>query len=130
QVTEFIRSLVQSRSNLSSDSFCQILRPTLGILSAIILGGAANYKKTYPSLVKFCLQSPTAECSEEEKHVCINFIGNCLFSQQFIDELLAFMTTPALIHVLESPEPLNESSFPQSLTFQRTLFIELATMPL
>ena len=132
QVTEFIRSLVQSRANLSSGSFCQVLRPTLSILIEIVLGGAANYKKTYPLLVKFCLQSPKAtECSEEEQEIWISFIEKCLFSQEFIDELLNFMTCPSMIKVLDSSSAqVSESSFPKSLTFQRTLFIELSTEPL
>ena len=126
QVTEFIRSLVQSRSKLSSASFCQVLSPTLGILTEIILGGTANYKKTYPLLVKFCLQSPT-ESSEEEKEIWISFIEKCLFSSEFIDELLNFMTSPAMIKALNSFELISEASFPKSLTFQRCLFIELST---
>lgn len=127
QVTEFIHSLVQSRPK----SFCEVLRPTLGILSEIIIGGSANYKKTFPLLVKFCLQiqMESSSTSVEEKGIWIDFIEKCLFSQEFIDELLNFMTCPAMIKILESSEgeDINESSFPKSLTFQRSLFIELAT---
>ena len=54
-----------------------------------------------------------------------------VFSQEFIDELLNFMTCPAMIKVLDSSSAqVSESSFPKSLTFQRTLFIELSTEPL
>lgn len=128
QVTEFIRSLVQSRSNLSSGSFCQVLRPTLAILSEIVLGGSANYKKTYPLLVKFCLQSsPNVESPEEEREIWIGFIEKCLFSEEFIDELLNFMTCPAMIKILDSADQITEASFPKSLTFQRSLFIELTS---
>lgn len=125
QVTEFIRSLVRSQSSLPSKSFLSVLRPTLAILSEIVLGGAANYKKTYPLLVKFSLESA---CSDEEG-IWIDFLKKCLFPQEYIDELLTLLTAPAMLSLLNNGPntlPVNESTFPKSLTFQKTLFIELA----
>lgn len=125
QVTDFIRSLVRVQSNLPPVALTQILCSTLAILSEIVLGGAANYKKTYGLLVKFCLE---AAGSENDKELWIEFIKTCLFSQEFVDELLIFITSPAMIAALNDPKTIiNESTFPKSLTFQKTLFVELAS---
>lgn len=121
QVTDFIRSLLKCQSCLPSRSFSNLLRSTLGILEEIILGGAANYKKTYPLLVKFCLESAQ---SSDSIDIWMNFIEKCLFSQEYIDELLKFLSNLSVLN--ESTAVVNESTFPKSASFQKALLIELA----
>lgn len=121
QVTDFVRSLVKckERESLPSESFKQILSPTLNILSEIVLGGSANYKKTYPLLVKFCIESAGGNLTDEIE-IWIEFIKKCLFPTEFHDELLTFLQ-------LVPSDKSKTLDFPKSLTFQKGLFIELAT---
>ena len=121
QVTEFVRSLVKCKKG---HVFNQVLRPTLIILSEIILGGGANYKKTYPLLVKFCIESASFE-----EEIWIEFMKKCLFFEEFHEELLTFLTSPLMINSLKIKEDNNEIllNLPKSVTFQKALFIELAT---
>jgi hypothetical protein len=119
QVTDFVRSLVKCKESLPSESFKQILSPSLNILSEIVLGGSANYKKTYPLLVKFCIESAGGNLADEIE-IWIEFIKKCLFPTEFHDELLTFLQ-------LIPCDKSKSLDFPKSLTFQKGLFIELST---
>jgi hypothetical protein len=128
QLTDFINSLVKYKSSLPFDAYISVLKPVLDILSQIILGGSANYKKTYPLLVRFCVESATLEA----KDLWIDFMKKCLFPSEYLDELLVFLISPSLLSVINDPSAattvIDESkTFPRTLTFQKTLFVALAT---
>lgn len=128
QVTAFIRSLAQSRHCLPPSAFPDLLRPTLVILSDVIIGGAANYKKTYPVLVKFCLEVASSD-DQQIREIWIEFMKKSLFPREFIDELLGLLVSTSMQNLLKDCSIVCcDSFFPKSSTFQKTLFIELSSM--
>lgn len=123
QIMEFISTLSAKAEDLSL--FGELLQISLSILNQIIASGAANYKKSYPTLLKFALTQPIRA---DEVDLWTDCWQKCLFPD--VDELLALLTGEAMKKLLKSKRgSVNFSdAFPKTVSIQKLLFVELAAL--
>ncbi len=123
QLVDFIKVLSVKRQHLTA--FPQLLKTSLSIFSQIIVSGVANYKKSYPAILHFALNT---EVSEEEEALWIDCWQRCLFPE--VDELLAMLKSDTVAGLLKasSTSVAVESVFPKTASIQKLLFVQFSQL--
>lgn len=119
QIIAFIKMLCTKRQQLTR--FTELLRISLSIFGQIIASGAANYKKSYPSILQFALDTEVA--SDEE--LWIDCWQRCLFPE--VDELCAMLKGEILAGLMKNPSKPVDSAFPKTVSIQKLLLVQLST---